>query len=267
MSTKAHPAPRPPRHFPEDEGLSAEQILVRRDARRVAHRAAQAAHGAAYRHELRLAKARTPIRGLPGERPAGALGALTEAYHRLYDLAYPGKCVAGCYIAALKLLAFLHDPWRLTDDPAATNRDLYTWTRHGLDPDLLALLPTPWRLVANRSIPRPEVLDETALSRLIWAERLTTFLDYESRGAPGEPADWQEAQAQAKTEMLRASAAGQKPDMTGEGPTMSARRFILRLWAQARREHWKDADQDPFLIELRRQLDELRANPHGGRRR
>ena len=265
MATKAHPTPRPPRHFPEDEGLSPDLVARRRDARRAGHRAAQAAYRTAYRHELALAGARTPLRDLPGTRPPGALGALAEAYHRRYDVAHPGTCSGSCRSAALRLLAFLPDPWRITDDPDAPARDAYTWTKHALDADVVALLPAPWRLVANRSLPRYE-LDEEAVNRLartgMWGSRLP---DFEARGAPGEPADSEAEHEQAKAAVRAAAAAGRQPDLTGEGPSMSVRRFILRLWAQARREHYRP--DDPFMDELHRQLTELRANPYGGRRR
>lgn len=263
MATKTRSTPRSARHFPEDEGLAPDLVTIRRDARRAGHRAAQAAYGKAYHHALAMTKARSTERDLPGERPAGALGALTEAYHRLYDVAHPGRC-RGCQSSALRLLAFLPNPWRLTDDPAAPAKDAYTWTRPGLDEDLVALLPAPWRLVANRSLPR-FILDEVAIDRLLWTQSMNSLMDIESRGAPGEPVDWQGERERAKAAMRTAAETGYEPDLTGEGPNMSARRFVLRLWAQAHREHW--GKDNEFMTELRRQLVELRANPYGGRKR
>lgn len=257
--------PRPARLYPEDVGTTPEVIATRRDARRVAHRAAQAAYGRTLRHELAMARAKSPVRGLPGEREPGALGALTEAYHRRYDVDHPGAC-RGCASSALRLLAFLPDPWRLTDDPDVSGRDAYTWTRHGLDDDMVRLLPTPWRLVADRTVPR-FVLDEERARRLLWSERSSmTGPDLESRDAPGEPADHIEAQAQALEALMSASRLGRQPDPTREGPTMTTRQFVRRLWSQARRGRYAIKD-DPFLLELRTQLEALRDNPHGDRRR
>lgn len=251
-------------HF-EDEGLAPELALVRQVARRSGQRAAQAAYRTAYRRALRLARAQTVLRALPGARPAGALGALTEAYHRWYDVAHPGVCNGRCPNAALRLLAFLPEPWRLTDSPDSRRRS--SQTAHGLASELLVLLPAPWRLVADRSIPRPAVLDASTCERLLWGADRLFFWDFAAYGAPGEPADWAEARERALVALKLASASGRQPDLANEGPALSVRQFVLRLWAQARDEHRKSGVEDAFLSELRQQLVALRGNPYGGRKR
>jgi hypothetical protein len=219
---------------------------------------------------MSMAKARTPERAYPHDLPDTAVGALTEAVHRLHDFSHPGVCwYRYCHGTALELLAYLPDPWRLTSDPTVIGR--HDWmSGKGLDADLVALLPAPWRLVKNRDVPRPAFSEDDIALLSDRANGSWLHVSWDDFGAPGpgEPdrTDWKGERQRDIATIRAAVAAARKPDLRNEGPSLSVRRFVLNLWDQARSEHGWSAD-DAFMLELRKQLVALRDNPYRDRRR